>query len=278
MWAIITLYTMHYDHHLLIYDLPSEQGDAFAFSTTRQGGCSTGAYASMNCTPYTGDDASCVQRNQQQLCAILPQQPIELVIPYQTHGTACLAVDDTYLAASPEQKQALLQGVDALVTRCTGICLCVSTADCIPVIIYDKVHRAAAVIHAGWRGTAQCIVSRTLRQMQQLYGTEGSGCVACIGPGISLEAFETGDEVYNAFAAAGFPMTYISEWHPSTHKYHLDLPAANVIQLLDFGIPDTQIELSHICTYSRHKEFFSARRLGIKSGRILSGIMLRPGD
>ena len=108
---------MHYDHHLLIYDLPSEQGDAFAFSTTRQGGCSTGAYASMNCTPYTGDDASCVQRNQQQLCAILPQQPIELVIPYQTHGTACLAVDDTYLAASPEQKQALLQGAVLCVMR-----------------------------------------------------------------------------------------------------------------------------------------------------------------
>ena len=266
---------MHDDNHLLIYDLPASQGRVVAFSTTREGGCSTGAYASLNCTAYTGDNPACVERNQQLLRDMLPYPPQELVIPYQTHGTSCLTIDETYLNASAEQKQKMLQGVDALTTNHADICLCISTADCIPVLIYDQTHHAAAAIHAGWRGTVQRIVSQTLQQMQQRYGTEGKGCIACIGPGILLQAFETGDEVYEAFAAVGFPMSQLSYRHPSTQKYHLDLPAANLLQLQEFGIPIAQIEQSGICTYTQHDRFFSARRLGIKSGRILSGIMLR---
>ena len=266
---------MHDDNHLLIYDLPASQGRVVAFSTTREGGCSIGAYASLNCTAYTGDNLACVERNQQLLSDMLPYPPQELVIPYQTHGTSCLTIDETYLNASAEQKQKMLQGVDALTTNHADICLCISTADCIPVLIYDQTHHAAAAIHAGWRGTVQRIVSQTLQQMQQRYGTEGKGCIACIGPGILLQAFETGDEVYEAFAAAGFPMSQLSYRHPSTQKYHLDLPAANLLQLQEFGIPIAQIEQSGICTYTQHDRFFSARRLGIKSGRILSGIMLR---
>lgn len=266
---------MHDDNHLLIYDLPASQGRVVAFSTTREGGCSIGAYASLNCTAYTGDNPACVERNQQLLRDMLPYPPQELVIPYQTHGTSCLTIDETYLNASAEQKQKMLQGVDALTTNHADICLCISTADCIPVLIYDQTHHAAAAIHAGWRGTVQRIVSQTLQQMQQRYGTEGKGCIACIGPGILLQAFETGDEVYEAFAAAGFPMSQLSYRHPSTQKYHLDLPAANLLQLQEFGIPIAQIEQSGICTYTQHDRFFSARRLGIKSGRILSGIMLR---
>ena len=266
---------MHDDNHLLIYDLPASQGRVVAFSTTREGGCSTGAYASLNCTAYTGDNPACVERNQQLLSDMLPYPPQELVIPYQTHGTSCLTIDETYLNASAEQKQKMLQGVDALTTNHAEICLCISTADCIPVLIYDQTHHAVAAIHAGWRGTVQRIVSQTLQQMQQRYGTEGKGCIACIGPGILLQAFETGDEVYEAFAAVGFPMSQLSYRHPSTQKYHLDLPAANLLQLQEFGIPIAQIEQSGICTYTQHDRFFSARRLGIKSGRILSGIMLR---
>ena len=265
---------MHYDNHLLIYDFPGLKSEVIAFSTTRSGGCSCGNYASMNCTSYTGDDPNCVERNRQLLCDMLPQRPQEMIIPYQTHSINCLDVNDCFMSSSPDQKKSKLQGVDALTTNLQGICLCISTADCIPVLIYDRVHHACAAIHAGWRGTVERIVSHTLEQMQQRYDTEGKDCLAAIGPGISLNAFETGDEVYEAFATAGFPMTQLSFRHPTTQKVHLDLPAANLLQLQEFGIPESQIEQSHICTLSQHEQFFSARRLGIKSGRILTGIML----
>ena len=111
--------------------------------------------------------------------------------------------------------------------------------------------------------------------MQAVYGTSGKDVIACIGPGISLASFEVGDEVHDTFRTEGFPMEYISVWKPETHKYHIDLWAANRLQLSDFGVPDAQVETAGICTYTRHKDFFSARRLGIRSGRILSGIMLK---
>ena len=123
-------------------------------------------------------------------------------------------------------------------------------------------------------GFCKPILGHTLDKMRARYGTEGKEVIACIGPGISLSAFEVGNEVYEAFRKNGFQMDYISEWKPATHKYHIDLWAANRLQLLDFGVPSAQVETANICTFTQYEEFFSARRMGIKSGRILSGIML----
>lgn len=246
-----------------------------AFSTTRHGGCSQGNYASLNCTPYTGDVLEHVCRNREILCHALPRCPRELVIPFQTHGTASLVIDDTYLQAPEAERQAWLQGIDALITREADICLCISTADCIPILLCDKQHRAIAAVHAGWRGTVNRIALRTLERMHALYGTDGQDVNAVIGPGISLPAFEVGEEVYEAFREQGFPMEYISEWNPATHKHHIDLWAANRLQLQDFGVPSEQVETAGICTFTQHEDFFSARRLGIRSGRILSGIMIK---
>ena len=232
---------------------------------------STGTYASLNCTPYTGDAPQCVSRNQEILLAALPQHPRALVIPWQTHGTRVLPIDDAFLSANEEQRHALLQGIDALVTDRPGICLCISTADCIPILLYDKKHQAIAAVHAGWRGTVNFIVGHALEQMRTFYGTDGADVSAVIGPGISLRAFEVGDEVYEAFRQADFPMERIAR---RESKWHIDLPEANRLQLLDFGVPSSAIETSGICTYTQYDDFFSARRLGVKSGRMLTGIML----
>lgn len=262
------------NRRMLGYGVLSSYPNISCFVTTRHGGCSQGNYASFNCTPYTGDDTECVQRNQEILCSSLPQRPKALIIPYQTHDTKVLAIDEAFLQANKEERHTLLQGIDALITHEPGYCLCISTADCIPILLYDKEHQAIAAIHAGWRGTVNHILRHALGKMQALYGTDGKDIIACIGPGISLPAFEVGDEVYETFRENGFQMEYISEWKPETHKYHIDLWAANRLQLLDFGVPSAQIETADICTFAQHEDFFSARRLGIKSGRILSGIML----
>ncbi len=262
------------DRSMLGYEVLASYPGISCFVTTRHGGCSRGNYASFNCTPYTGDDAAAVAGNQELLCQALSPRPQELIIPYQIHGTASLVIDETYLQATAEERHAMLQGIDALMTRQTGCCICISTADCIPILLYDTVHQAVAAVHAGWRGTANRIVQRTLHTMQERYHTTGKDVVACIGPGISLPAFEVGDEVYETFRRNGFPMDYVSAWKPETHKYHIDLWAANRLQLDAFGIPPRQVETAGICTYTRHEDFFSARRLGINSGRILSGIML----
>ena len=257
----------------LLRHMPHTSGIC-AFSTTRQGGVSTGTYASLNCTPYVGDAPECVRRNQEMLLASLPQRPQAFVLPWQTHGTTVLSIDEAYLSATPDERHRMLQGVDALVTNRPGVCLCISTADCIPILLYDRVHRAVAAIHAGWRGTVARIALCALQQMNSLYGTEAPDLQAAIGPGISLHAFEVGHEVYDAFRSAGFPMSQVASFDSAAGKHHIDLPRANVLTLCRFGLQTSQIEDCGICTYARCNEFFSARRLGIRSGRILTGIMM----
>lgn len=245
-----------------------------AFSTTRNGGVSKGDYASMNCTPYTGDDIEAVQRNQQLLCTALHIEKEQLIIPYQTHSVNALVIDKEFLQQNAEKRNEQLQNIDALITQEKGVCLCVSTADCTPILLYDRKQQVIAAIHAGWRGSVNYIVRKTLEQMNRLYNTQGEDIFAAIGPCIGFDAFEVGDEVYDAFKQNDFPMEYISGWKPETHKWHIDLQMANSVQLIDFGVPTEQIDICDICTFTHYEKFFSARRLGIKSGRILSGIFM----
>ena len=262
-----------HDRRMLEYDVNHTYSDIFCFSTTRHGGCSTGAYASFNCNHYCGDRPENVLRNRELLLRLLPSGgPCRLILPHQTHGDTVRLVDEAFLRLSPDGQAAALEGVDALIGHVPGTCLCISTADCIPVLCYDPFRRCMAAIHAGWRGTVSRIVAKTLQALQSVYGSRPEHLVACIGPGISQAAFEVGDEVYEAFRANGFPMERLA---CRSGKWHIDLWEANRLQLLEAGVPARHIETAGICTYRQTEDFFSARRLGIGSGRILSGILLK---
>ena len=254
---------------MLEYGIMKPYSNISCFSTTRHGGCGEGNYATFNCTHYCGDRPEHVKANLDFVKAYLKNAKANqegcveaLVIPRQTHTTNVRVITEV-----PSGED--LHEVDAVVTHLKGFCLCVSTADCVPVLIYDKAKGVIAAVHAGWRGTVGRIVEKTLEVMRTHYGTEGKDVVACIGPSISLESFEVGDEVYTAFAEAGFDMDRIATKY---EKWHLDLWEANRMQLLAQGVLSEHIEVAGICTFQRHEDFFSARRLGIKSGRILSGI------
>lgn len=250
--------------------------DISHFITTRSGGYSEGNYASFNCSPYSGDEPRRVAANQKLLTDHLPANLKELVIPFQVHGTEVYRITPEYLSLPAEEKQKQLHGIDALVTDVPGVCICVSTADCVPLLLYDRTRKVVAVAHAGWRGTVNKILTNLLETMRHAYGSHPGDIIAGIAPSISLQAFEVGEEVYTEFKEKRFPMEQISVFNTETGKHHIDLWEANRIQLINYGIPENQIECSGICTYTQHHRFFSARRLGIKSGRILSGIMIKP--
>ena len=258
---------------LHLYAMPKE--GVVAFSTTRNGGWGSGTYGTFNCTPYTGDEPSIVQANQELLCKLVGVTAERLIIPYQTHSCNVMIIDESFMQLSNETRLAMLQEKDAIITSIPNVCLCVSTADCVPVLLYDSEREVVAAVHAGWRGTVGKIVAHTLQVMREHYGTQAEDVHAIIGPCISLKAFEVGIEVYETFEQAGFEMEQIAHWHPEKEKYHIDLPTANRLQLLAEGVPEEQIHDSAICTYTQHEDFFSARRLGIRSGRILNGIMMK---
>ncbi len=262
------------NRELLEYELFGPNSGVTAFSTTRKGGYSKGKYASFNCSPYCGDDAADVRQNFQHLSALLPVMPRDWVIPQQVHDTKILSIGKEYASLCQLEKDKLLNGVDALVTSEYGICLCVSTADCIPLFFYDSVQKIVAVAHAGWRGTVNRIATKTVESMREWYGSKAEDLRVAVGPGISMEAFEVGVDVYETFREAGFPMDKVARWYRPSAKWHIDLWAANGWLLQEAGVQREQIEFSGVCTYLQCEDFFSARRLGIKSGRILSGIML----
>lgn len=250
--------------------------DVVAFSTTRHGGCSIGNYSSFNINSYCGDDAAAVAANKQSLCDELSIGVDSLVMPHQTHDTVVRQIAPEFFSLPDTVKTMLLEGVDALMTNIKGICIGVSTADCIPVLLYDAEHRAACAIHAGWRGTASRIVEKAIQAMTLAYDTNPAMLTACIGPGISLDKFEVGDEVYQQFAEKGFPMDIIA--HRYAEKWHIDLWMCNRLQLERHGVLADNISVSGICTHSQHNDYFSARRLGIDSGRIFTGVMIRNND
>ena len=197
----------------------------------------------------------------------------DLALPRQVHSNNVLWVNE------PGRPEA----TDAVITDKPGLCVCVKTADCIPVLLYDSRQRIVAAVHAGWRGTVSRIVSKTLDMMHPV---SPSDIHAIIGPGISLEWFEVGNEVYEAFRAAGFPMERISprpsksplkgdflssHFKGELERVYIDLWEANRWLLEEMGVCDIYIEGT--CTRAS-ENFYSARRETINTGRNYNGIYI----
>lgn len=249
-----------------------------AFSTTRAGGTSRGSYSTFNINPFCGDKPEAVAANRSLLCRELGVDERHLLLPRQVHGTHTLRIDRQLLEAGDEERAARLDGVDALITDLAGVCIGVSTADCVPVLLYDEEHHAAAAVHAGWRGTAKRIVAAAAEAMKAAYGTRPAALRAAIGPSISQAAFEVGDEVYDAFIAAGFREQEVARRYPAAgggNKWHIDLWAANALTLTELGVDLCRIHVAGVCTYTHSDTFFSARKEGIRSGRMYSAIILQ---
>ena len=266
------------------YDLSD---DVKAFSTTRHGGVSEGNYASLNINEYCGDSKANTDANRLLLANELGIDANHIIIPHQTHGVESRIIGEEFATLPDGVKKMLLEGVDAVMTNIPGMCIGVSTADCIPVLLYDEEHHAAAAIHAGWRGTQARIVHKAVQEMRMAYQTDPTKLKAVIGPGISLDNFEVGDEVYAAFEQAAFDMSTIAEErikrNPNAddpakafeRKWHINLPLANIQMLTHNGVDEANILNTGICTFDNADNYFSARRLGIESGRIYTGIIIR---
>ena len=238
-------------------------------------------------TAFTTDRS--IGRDRESLLGALGMDDMPYFYPHQTHTDGVMAFDEKVLGELlkenlPQREAACRwgEGRDAVITNLTGVCIGISTADCIPVLVYDPVHHCAAAIHAGWKGTVRHIVDNALKAMHDAYGTMAEDCMAAIGPGISQESFEVGWEVHQQFADAGFEMDEVTTILPARvgdgEKPHIDLKEINRRQLLSKGVKANNIMVSPVDTFTDAR-FFSARREQVgdkKCGRILSGFVLHP--
>lgn len=262
-------------NNLLQFEILSEYDSLVHFSTTCEGGVSKESYASFNLGEYSGDDQMNVFQNRRMLASMLNIEMSNLLLPYQTHEDKISVIDNYFMELTDVDKKAKLWGVDALVTNLKNVCIGVTTADCTPLLIYDPVQGVLAAVHAGWRSTVAKIAVKTVEKMEDIYGCKASDLKVGIAPCISQERFEVGKEVISCFIEAGFPINDIAYHNKQTGKKHIDLSRANKLLLEKMGVTSQNIEISGLCTYSNPDIFFSARRQTIKSGRMLTGGLLK---
>ena len=230
-----------------------------AAESTRHGGVSAAPFQALNLGKSTDDAPENVLENRRRFCTALGFETTQLAWSKQVHGT------EIRHATGPGGAT----GFDALISTEPGVMLAVSVADCTPILIYDSKNRAVAAVHAGWRGTVGGIVSRTLLRMQSEFGTSGADCLAYVGTCIDECSFEVGEEVAEAFH------TRFKRWDADRQKFFVDLKKANRAQLLDFGIPETQVEISPFSTVLHNEDYFSHRHEKGLTGRMMAVIGIR---
>jgi YfiH family protein len=211
-----------------------------------------------------------VLENRKRLARAISGRDIPLITLRQIHSDGIVTIrGQRPFAAVPEG--------DALITVQTGILLGIQTADCLPVLLADPVRKVITAIHAGWRGLLKRIIMKVIERMQTDFSTVPVDCLAVIGPGIGACCYEVGEEIIQAFSkefAGKEPFSHsFNQKNLSTRATRsLDLVAACKHQLLESGVPQSNIFSAQSCTSCRTDLFFSHRAEGKKTGRMMGVI------
>jgi YfiH family protein len=249
---------------------PIRQSEAIvhAFST-RLGGVSGLPYASLNLSVGSGDDPRHVQENRRRFGHAIGFDAADLVALRQVHGNRV-----AILAAGRDPR--IVRGTpgDALITDRPQLPLAVITADCFPVILVAPRLPAVGIIHSGRQGTAAQVVPTAIELMCQEFRVQPDTMVGAVGPGIGGCCYEV-----DAASAEPFITQYSDEdavYRPSRQGHvYLDLQRAILQQLEAVGVPSSQVWSADLCTACHPQWFYSYRREGPRSGRMLNVVMIQ---
>lgn len=238
-------------------ELLSRHGFAHGFST-RMGGVSEGAFASLNLGRTVGDDPEAVAENVRRFATAIGADVDHLFEVSQVHGHTVARV-----SAQSEVLEVRRIEADALVTGTSGAAVGVRTADCVPILIADRDRGAVAAVHAGWRGLVAGVIGAALEAL----GADSKAVVVAIGP--HIRQFEVGEDVAAEIAAACGPSVIVER----SPRPHADLARAARLQLTARGV--REIDDVGGCTLRESARFFSHRRDAGVTGRHLSAIVAR---
>ena len=232
------------------------------FVTSKEG------WISGNKPRFTGDREADYNGFRRELSLSCEWDAKRFIFPRQTHS-------DSVAVVSSESLVSTISDTDALITNEPGLFVCVQTADCVPILLFDPHRKVVAAIHAGWRGTVSKIALKTIQKMTEKFGCRPSEIIAGIGPSIHIHAYEVGPEVVEAVNANFSTTSALLKPSLNKGKAYFDLWEANQTVLIESGIPEENIELMGLCSFEHSDLFYSARRDGADTGRMVSGIRLR---
>ena len=230
-----------------------------AFSTQRDCTDPYAPYCGFSTCHYTADNSENVAACRATLARELGIDSCRLIIPRQTHSANVRVIDENFGGNDT------LDDTDAIVTALPDTALVIHTADCVPIVMVDPKAGVIAAAHSGWRGTVQNIAGLTIEAMVRL-GAEPRNIVAAMGPSICMDCFEVGQEVADRFEP-GFVSNAYGE------KPHIALSGIIASQLEQCGLRKENIKASEECSRCKHEKYFSARRLGVNSGRTATVII-----
>jgi len=256
------------------------------FSTSQGGVSPLNGGKALNLGFTDWDARENVQQNRKLFQSALAADELTFVSLKQFHSDVVCGF------SSP--LDALCSG-DAAITNTPNLLLGIQTADCVPILLLDPKKRAVAAVHAGWRGTLQRIVEKTIGQMKMEFKINPSDLLAAVGPAIGGCCYEVGTEVAAAFlsqfanASEWFdklrtgdepnPLQWLNQFppghQPPPKNVRLDLRGANRAQLIAAGLRPQNIFVSDLCTACRPDLLFSYRKQGSESGRMMAVIGIR---
>ncbi len=227
----------------------------FGFST--KFGDNENSPYNFNLSLSVGDQKGRVLKNRKLFFETFGLSPDRAVFQKQVHGdTISYITDPGNIGES-----------DAMITDKPGIALCISTADCTAVFIYDKKRKIISAVHSGWKGTQRRITGKTIIKLKNEFNCNPEDMYVYLGPSISQVNYQVGKEV-----AQYFDKKYLVK---ENDKYFLDLSSSNYDMLIEEGIPAHQIQRSSLCSFEFDEVLHSYRREGKNSGRALGIIEMK---
>lgn len=217
---------------------------------------------------HTGEEEKKVVENRMKFVSVLGwDEKMHFVTAKQTHSTH-IRIIETNMNLGWETFDSAVEDCDALITNQKNLALCIVTADCVPILLCDTKQRVIAAVHAGWKGTKEELVLKTVEKMIRYFHCDPQDIIAGIAPAIGRCCYEVGKDVAQHF----YHLSHT--YDKNSDKYMLDLPLINREQLLSAGLKNKNIEMSGICTSCDVEHFFSYRKEQGCAGRFMSMISL----
>lgn len=228
---------------------------------TRHGGVSAAPWGSLNTGGTVGDDVNAVRENHQRMFDVLDVNAAQSCTTWQVHGV------DVVHANGPVSGRRWVARADGIITNQPDVPLVMRYADCVPLLVYDPVVNAIGLGHAGWRGTVQGMAAHLVQAMQQAYGSHPQNIEAVIGPSISPQRYQIGEEVVEATRQyyGNHKLDELIQRDPADNTAYLDLWSANTLDFQQGGVEN--IEVMGICTYDNTQDFYSHRAEKGRTGR-----------
>lgn len=229
--------------------------------STRKGGVSKEHLASLNLSFSVEDAKENVLENFRRIGERFGKTPEDFVLSKQSHETKVLKVG-TKDRGKGITKDRDYEGIDALITDEKGIILSCFSADCVPILFYDPIHKAVGACHSGWRGTKGKILQNVVEEMRKHFSSNPAEILIAIGPSICKEQYVVSEDLALSFLEdypdlgedTASPIQRISK-----DKFQLDLWDLNRRIALDCGIKEEHISISGYCTMENPELFFSHR-------------------